>query len=108
LWSLEGLLAHPALELAFAEMVVVDVALKGPGVGGCLVAYVAAVLVARRLVHRVHVLLQSGEMAQPGATYLALHGIGLGTRLLGMFQLVVLFEIRLRANGLAALIADDG
>jgi len=47
-------------------------------------------------------------MAQPGATYLALHGIGLGTRLLGMFQLVVLFEIRLRANGLAALIADDG
>jgi len=71
LWSLKGLLAHPALELAFAEMVVVDVALKGPGVGGCLVAYVAAVLVARRLVHRVHVLLQSGEMAQPGATYLA-------------------------------------
>jgi len=57
LWTLKCLFAHPALELSLTEVVVVDVALQGSGIGGCLVADVTAVLVARRLVYRFHVLL---------------------------------------------------
>lgn len=87
---LKGLLAHGALELALALVVVIDMTPQSPGIRRHLGADVAAMLAHTLHMDALHVLLQSCHALQPGTADLTLLQLRLRARLVRVHKLLML------------------